>query len=141
MKAYEITDTSTIPNGALFLSIDTDNKVNAHFAETWTIGNDVYSKSSSTYLGESFTPVNKATVIELPLTISDITDVAAPLWASYLTVSGSGNVTYWEYEPTKESNGDDFDSYFYDCHVLSESAGKTKLPYFYQHCYSLSELL
>jgi hypothetical protein len=140
MKAYEVIDTSTIPTGALFISIK-DNQVNAHYGETWIIGDDVFSMSSSTYLGESFTPVTKPTVIELPLTLNEITDKAPPLWASYLTVSGSGNVTYWEYEPTKESNTDDYDSYFYDCHVLNESVGKTKLPYFYQNCYHIHDLL
>jgi hypothetical protein len=141
MKAYQVTDISSIPNGALFISINQDNKVNAHFGETWAVGNDVYSTSSSTYLGESFTPVDKTTIIELPLHLDDITDKATPLWASYITVSDSGNVTFWEYEPTKQSNGDDFDSYFYDCHVLNESAGKTKLPYFYQTCYRIIDLL
>lgn len=141
MKAYEVTDTTTIPNGALFISIDKNNQVNAHFGETWTVGNDVYSTSSSSYLGVSLTPVDKTTIIELPLHLDDITDKAPPLWALYITVSGSGNVTYWEYEPSKQSNGDDYDSYFYDCHVLNESAGKTKLPYFYQTCYRLADLI
>jgi len=141
MKAFEVTDTSTIPTGALFLSINTDNKVNAHFGETWTIGNDIYSTSSSTYLGESFTPVNRATVIDLPMSLAKITDSAPPLWASYVTISDSGNVTYWEYEPSVEVNGDDYDSYFYDCHVLNESVGNTKLPYFYRTCYRLIDLL
>ncbi len=141
LKPYEIIDVSVIPAGTLFLSVDANNEVFAHFGETWTIGNDVYSTSSSTYLGDSFTPVTKTTVIAMPLTISDITTVAVPLWANYVTVSGSGYVTYWEYEPSAESNGDDFDDYPYDFDVCNKSAGKTSLPYYYKHCYKLNELL
>lgn len=142
MKAYEVTDTTTIPNGALFISIDKNNQVNAHFDVVWTIGDDVYDPNQTAVsLGESFTPVSKTTIIELPRKLSEITDKAPPLWALYITVSGSGNVTYWEYEPSKQSNGDDYDSYFYDCKVFNESVGKTKLPYFYQTCYHLRDLL
>jgi hypothetical protein len=140
MKAYEVIDTSTIPTGALFISIK-DNQVNAHYGETWIIGADVFSMSSSTYLGESFTPVTKPTVIELPLALADITDSQAPSWANYLTISGSGIVTFWEYEPTKESNTDDYDDFFYEFRVENESVGKTKLPYFYQNCYHIHDLL
>ena len=142
LKPYEIIDVSAIPAGTLFLSIDTNNEVFAHFGETWIYNtNDIYTESEFVYLGDSFTPVTKTTVIAMPLTISDITTVAVPLWANYVTVSGSGYVTYWEYEPAPESNGDDFDDYFYDFDVLNESAGKTSLPYYYKHCYKLNELL
>lgn len=140
LSLYEITDVDTLPHGALFISITPKtNAVYAHFGETWLIGNDVYCDSDITpvNLGESFTPVDDAMVIALPLTLTDITDVLPPRWANYLTVSGSGIVRYWEYKPSPASNSDDFDCSFYDFHVMRTNAGLTKLPYFYAVCYNL----
>lgn len=141
MELYEVIDLSIIPVGALFVSINQNNEVNAHYGETWKIGNDIYSTSSSTYLGESFTPVKESVIIEIPITLEQITDEPRPYWADYITISGSGWVTYWEFEPSKEVNGDDFDDYFYDFDVKCEEVGKTLLKYYYQKCYNIDILV
>lgn len=144
LSLYEITDITTLPHGALFISVEPKtNAVYAYFGETWIIGNDVYSnaKRESVYLGESFTPVDKTIAIALPLTLSNITDTPPPSWANYLTVSGNGIVRFWEYKPTSAVNSDDFDDYFYDFEVKNIDAGLTKLPYFYAVCYDLNNLL
>lgn len=135
---------TSMPHGALFISITPKtNVVHAHFGETWVIGDDVYCDSDITpvNLGESLMPVDEPTVIALPLTLTDITDVLSPSWANYVTVSGSGIVRFWEYKPSPASNSDDFDCSFYDFHVMRIDAGLTKLPYFYAVCYNLNNLL
>lgn len=140
MPLHTFINVDAMPHGALFISItQKTNVVRAHFGETWLIGDDVYCDSDITpvNLGESLMPVDELTVIALPLTLTDITDLSPPAWANYLTVSGSGIVRYWEYKPYAAINSDDYDDYLYDFDVMTTNAGLTKLPYFYAVCYSL----
>lgn len=140
MPLNKFINVDTLPHGALFISVaPKTNVIYAYFGETWVIGDYVYCDSDITpaYLGESLMPVDELTVITLPLTLTDITDVLPLAWANYVTVSGSGIVRFWEHKPSPASNSDDFESCYYDFEIMATNAGLTKLPYFYAVCYNL----